>query len=136
MMGCNRSHLVDFHARILANDTCPAARSIKEHPIKSAHHLGKLSTVIRAYGDVFASHTMDVGRKTLRASFGSIVGEDVASILEESGNVCRFATWSRRHVEYAFVGLWAERNNRQEGRSSLEHVVSSQIFGRRTFQID
>lgn len=120
----NRGYLVNLHARILADNTSSTTRRIEEHPIKPTHHLGELPAVVRAYSDVFAPHAVDVGRKTLRSGFVCIVGEDVASILEEGGNMCRFATWGGRHVEDAFVRLRTECDNGQEGRSGLEHVVS------------
>jgi len=121
MVEWNRGYLVNIHARILVNNTSfTTRRRIEELPIKPTHHIREPLTAVRAYSNVFAPHTVDDGCETVHSGFVGIFGEDVGSILEEGGHLCRFVTWSRRHVEDVFVWLRVECDNGQEGQRGLE----------------
>lgn len=122
------AHLVRLDARVLADDTRSTARCVKQDTVETTHDLGELPSVIRTHGDILASQTVDVRRQTLRSSLVQLVREDDTRVLHERCHVCGLASRSTSHVEHALAGLRSERNDGEERRGSLEHVVTRKVL--------
>lgn len=122
------THLIDFHTRILADNTCTTAWGIQQDTVKSSHDLGEFSSVVRANNNIFASQAMHIRCQTLGPELVHVVCKDNTGVLHEGSHVRRLTTGCGSHVEDALIWLRRKGDNGEEGGSCLQHVMTSKIF--------
>jgi len=126
------AYLVNLDTRIFADHPGSRARCIQQNPIKTAHHLWELSSVIVAHHDILAAHPVHVCCKRLCSLLIRVIRKYRASVLKKGRNVSRLSARRGSHVKNAFIGLRSQGDNGEERRGGLKHVVASQVFGGRT----
>mmetsp|Transcript_43174 Transcript_43174/g.69802 ORF Transcript_43174/g.69802 Transcript_43174/m.69802 type:complete len:212 (-) Transcript_43174:310-945(-) len=71
---------------------------------------------------------MHVGHKSLATVPSEVVGKESARVPHELTYVRRLAARRSSHVQNYLVLLWSKRHHRNKGRSTLDHVVPTQIL--------
>ena len=115
---------------VLGNDPGSAAGGIQQHPVHRllSQYLGQLPPIVAAHDGVTHTHTLQVGLDGLEPLLVDLIGEDGASVAQESCHICGLATYMHAALVRSFDREGGEGRG-WGGRGGGGGGASSQLRG-------